>query len=111
MPPPYYAQYETGPPRTSAPGAGPPPRKDLLSKESPPPSRLSVIYSERQEESASQHTKNTFVDTEADGTNPGSQAPREVFDDKTIPRVKVGFAQKAASHIESKRPLLRGPEV
>ena len=109
MPPPYYAQYEAGPPRTTAPGAGKAPPNDLLSKDSPPPHKLSVIYSERQEESASQ--RNTFVDTEADGTGTGSQAPRVVFDDKTIPRVKVGFAQKAASHIESKRPPPRGLEM
>jgi len=108
MLPPFYGQYETGPPRTTAPGAGPLPPNDLLLKDSLPPHKLSVIYSERQEESASQQTRNTFVDTEADGTGTGSQAPKIIFDDKTIPRVKVGFAQKAGSHVESKRPPPRG---
>ena len=111
MPPPYYAQYESGPPRTTALGAGPLPPNDLHNKDLPPPHRLSVIYSERQEESASQHTRATFVEMEADGMGNGSQAPRIVFDDKTIPRVKVGFAQKAGSLIESKRPRLSGSGI
>ena len=52
--------------------------------------RLSVIYSEPPEdqESASYHDRDTFIgDTDA-------EAKTKTLDDKTIPRVKLGFPAK-----------------
>lgn len=51
--------------------------------------RLSVIYSEPDEKSASCQEKNTFVgDTDVEGKT-------KMLDDKTIPRVKLGFPAKS----------------